>query len=45
MQKIKCPYCGQTLMYARIADIEIKCQRCKKIIEIKLKEQSEPHVK
>jgi len=45
MKKIQCPHCGQTLFYARSADLEIKCQRCKKILTVKLKEQSEPHIK
>jgi phage FluMu protein Com len=33
------------LFFALSADIEIKCQRCKNIIKVKLQEQSEPHSK
>ncbi|MDO5547958.1 MAG: Com family DNA-binding transcriptional regulator [Eubacteriales bacterium] len=28
MTKIKCTQCGQTLLFARIFDGEIKCPRC-----------------
>jgi len=40
MQKVKCPYCDKTLFFASLADLEIKCPKCKKIIEIKIKEQT-----
>lgn len=43
MKKVTCPHCGQTLFFARTAELEIKCQRCRKIITVKMKEQSEPH--
>lgn len=43
MEKIKCPNCGKTLFFAKCADLEIKCQRCKKIVKVKFGEQSEPH--
>ena len=43
MEKIKCPYCNQTLFYAKSADVEIKCHRCKKIVIVKFNEQSKPH--
>ena len=36
---IKCPYCGKLLFKAKLKKgcyIEIKCHRCKKILEIKL---------
>lgn len=42
MEKIKCPQCGQTLIYAKHIDGEIKCTRCKNIIRIQ-KEKSEEH--
>ncbi|UPK45770.1 Com family DNA-binding transcriptional regulator [Paenibacillus pabuli] len=45
MEKVKCPHCGHLLFKARSADLEIKCLRCKKIVEVKMKEQSEPHTK
>lgn len=45
MKKIHCPNCGQTLFFARVADIEIKCLRCKKLVNVKIEEQSEPHIK
>lgn len=45
MKKIQCPHCGQTLFYAKVADLEIKCQRCKRITKVNFKEQSEPHSK
>lgn len=35
IEKIKCPNCGKTLMFANSADVEIKCPRCKEIINIK----------
>ncbi len=34
--KIKCKNCGQTLLFANHADIEMKCPRCKKINKIKM---------
>ncbi|NBH61568.1 Com family DNA-binding transcriptional regulator [Anaerotruncus sp. 80] len=34
--KIKCKNCGQTLLFANHADIEMKCPRCKKINRIKM---------
>lgn len=42
MEKIKCPQCGITLIYAKHIDGEIKCTRCKNIIRIQ-KEKSEEH--
>lgn len=42
MEKIKCPSCGQTLIFATYINAEIKCSRCKKVIRI-LKEKSEEH--
>lgn len=43
--KIQCPHCKHLLFYAKLADLEIKCIRCKKIITVKFEEQSEPHSK
>ena len=36
MDKIKCPQCSKTLFFSDIERgiIEIKCNRCKKIIEV-----------
>ena len=31
MEKIKCPNCGLTLIFATMIDAEIKCNRCKQI--------------
>ena len=45
MQKVKCPQCGHLLFYARVAELEIKCLRCKRVVAVKLEEQSEPHFK
>lgn len=42
MEKIKCPQCGQTLIFAIHIDGEIKCARCKNRIRIQ-KEKSEEH--
>ncbi len=42
MEKIKCPNCGHTLIFATNIDAELKCNRCKKIIKIQ-KEKSEEH--
>lgn len=30
-EKIKCLICGKTLFFAKEADLEIKCGRCKQI--------------
>lgn len=43
MEKIKCPICGQTLIFASYIDAEIKCNRCRNIIKIQ-KEKSEEHI-
>lgn len=42
MEKIKCPQCGLTLIFAKYIEAEIKCTRCKNIIRIQ-KEKSEEH--
>ncbi len=42
MEKIKCPVCNNTLIFAEHILGEIKCQRCKKIIKIE-KESSKEH--
>lgn len=42
MEKIKCPQCGLTLIFAKHIEAEIKCTRCKNIIRIQ-KEKSEDH--
>ncbi len=42
MEKIKCPQCGLTLIFARHIEAEMKCKRCRKIIRIQ-KETSEEH--
>nr|DAY60635.1 MAG TPA: DNA-directed RNA polymerase [Caudoviricetes sp.] len=42
MEKIKCPNCGLTLIFATSINAEIKCNRCKQIIRIQ-KEKSEEH--
>jgi len=34
MNKIVCPHCGKTLFWAVFANVEIKCERCKKIVKI-----------
>lgn len=43
MKEVRCPHCNQLFFIARSADLEIKCQRCKKIVIVKIEEQSEPH--
>lgn len=43
MEKIQCPVCNYTLLYASYIKGQIKCQRCKKIIDIK-KEKSNEHI-
>jgi len=45
MEKVKCPNCGQTLFFARVADLEIKCQRCRKIVTVKIQGQSQSRTK
>jgi len=42
MEKIKCPQCGMTLIFAEHIEAELKCNRCKRIIRIQ-KEKSEEH--
>lgn len=42
MEKIKCPQCGQTLIFINHIEGEIKCIRCKNKIQIQ-KEKSEEH--
>ncbi len=42
MEKIRCPVCNLTLIYANKIDAEIKCVRCKNIINLK-KERAEEH--
>lgn len=44
MEKIKCPNCGMTLIYADNIKAEIKCNRCKKIIRLE-KERANEHCK
>lgn len=34
MEKIRCPICKKTLLYAENGKIEIKCSKCSKIIKI-----------
>ena len=44
MKEIRCPLCGWLLFVARgEGEVEIKCTRCKKIVKVKIGEQSEPH--
>ena len=46
MEEIRCPHCNWLLFMARgTAEIEIKCPRCKRIVEVKVEGQSEPHSK
>jgi len=46
MKEIRCPHCGWKLFLAEgRASIEIKCPRCKRIVEVKVEGQSEPHSK
>lgn len=42
MEKVKCPQCGLTLIFAEHIEAEIKCNRCKQIVRIQ-KEKSEEH--
>ena len=42
MEKIKCPQCGLTLIFANKIEGEIKCNRCKQIVRLQ-KEKSEEH--
>lgn len=42
MERIKCPQCGLTLIFASYIDAEIKCNRCKQIVGMQ-KEKSEEH--
>lgn len=37
MKEIRCPKCNQLLLKADLCIGEIKCTRCKEIVEIKLK--------
>lgn len=39
MKEIRCPYCQKLLFKGNSANVEIKCQGCKKIIKIKLVSQ------
>lgn len=41
MQKVKCEKCGQTLMLAAFALVQIKCPRCGKINKINLEEDKQ----
>lgn len=43
MRKVKCPDCGATLFFAKAADIEIKCPRCKAIIHYEISDTSAKH--
>lgn len=42
MEKIRCPNCGMTLIYAKKIIAEIKCNRCKNIIKLE-KERATEH--
>lgn len=42
MEKILCPICKNTLLYASYIKGQIKCKRCKNIIDMK-KEKSCEH--
>lgn len=42
MEKIRCPNCNATLIYAEKIKAEIKCNRCKKIINLE-KERATEH--
>ena len=41
MHEIHCPKCKKLLMKAKLADIEIKCRGCGRIVEIKFYSQSQ----
>jgi phage FluMu protein Com len=44
VKEVRCPLCDWKLFVARgNAEVEIKCPRCKKIVKVKIGEQSEPH--
>lgn len=41
--KLKCPQCGATLLQAKTADIQIKCYRCKTVINFEISGKSVKH--
>jgi phage FluMu protein Com len=44
VKEVRCPLCDWLLFVARgEGEVEIKCTRCKKIVKVKIKGQSEPH--
>lgn len=43
MIKIKCPKCGATLFFVESAVMQIKCYRCKTIIDYEIKDKSVKH--
>lgn len=36
MREVRCPHCNWLLFVARSADVEIKCPRCKRIVNVKI---------
>lgn len=41
MKKVKCEYCGLTLLLMEYGKIEIKCPRCKKIVKLEVTQREE----
>lgn len=36
MREVRCPHCNWLLFMARVADVEIKCRRCRRLVRIKV---------
>ncbi len=41
--KAKCKQCGATLFFAKSADVEIRCPRCKTVNAINIQGTNEKH--
>ncbi|WP_115641055.1 Com family DNA-binding transcriptional regulator [Clostridium putrefaciens] len=42
IEEIRCPKCNHLLLKADYIKGEIKCNRCKKIIKLEIKQRTEP---
>nr|WP_242850919.1 Com family DNA-binding transcriptional regulator [Clostridium sporogenes] len=43
IEEVRCPNCNQLLLKADYAKGEIKCIRCKKIIQLEINQGTEPN--
>ncbi|MHB9920619.1 Com family DNA-binding transcriptional regulator [Clostridium botulinum] len=43
IEEVRCPNCNQMLLKADYIKGEIKCIRCKKIIELEINQRTEPN--